>query len=166
MKNSWERYQDDAAAFFRSIGLSAEIEAAVQGVRGTHNVDVYVNGKVHGLELRWVVECKDWRVNVPKEKVLALLSIVQDIGADKGILVSEVGFQSGAIRVAKNTNPLLTSLADLQDDLKDHMLESVMSSLHWRLTRVSERCRVFMIFRQSMTMTSLKLLRRRQSSWL
>jgi len=139
MKPSWKTYQQQAAEFFTTIGLSAAVEEPVQGIRVKHKVDVFVTGKVHGLDLRWVVECKQWSSNVPKEKVLALLAIVQDIGADKGILLSEVGFQSGAIKAARSTNLLLTSIADLKEDLKESMLETIISSLHWRLTKVSTR---------------------------
>jgi restriction system protein len=109
MQPKWKTYQEQAAQFFTHLGLLAAIEERISGVRGEHNVDVLVTGKVHGLDLRWIVECKDWASNVPKEKVLALFAIVQDTGADKGILLSEVGFQSGAIKVSRNTNVLLTS---------------------------------------------------------
>jgi hypothetical protein len=53
---------------------------------------------------------------VPKEKVLALKSIVEDLGADRGIIVSEAGFQPGAEDAARGTNiTLVTSLADFAD---------------------------------------------------
>ena len=137
MESKWKAYQKDAAQFFANLGLSTAIEEPVSGVRGTHQIDVLVTGKVHGLSVRWVVECKHWASNVTKEKVLALLAVVQDIGADKGILLSEMGFQSGAIRMSKNTNLLLTSLADLREEIKATFAETVIASLHWRITKVS-----------------------------
>ena len=112
-KTDWRRYQDDAAGFFASIALKSEVDARVEGARGVHKIDVLVSGKIHGLSIRWVIECKDWSVSIPKEKVIALQGIVQDIGADRGILLSEVGFQSGAIRSSRNTNVTLTSLGRL-----------------------------------------------------
>ena len=54
--------------------------------------------------MTWVVEAKSWRSNVPKEKILALRSIVDDTGADRGFLISEKGFQSGAWEAAKKSN--------------------------------------------------------------
>jgi hypothetical protein len=139
MESKWITYQKDASQFFANLGLSTALEESVSGVRGKHKIDVLVTGKVHGLQIRWIVECKHWTSNVTKEKVLALLAIVQDIGADKGILLSEVGFQSGAIRVSKNTNLLLTSLADLREEIKDTFAETVIASLHWRITKVSDK---------------------------
>jgi hypothetical protein len=137
----WRQYQEDAAIVFRNLGLSAEVDKKVEGVRGTHDLDVYVSGKIYGLQVRWIVECKAWQSNIPKEKALALLAIVQDIGADKGILLSEIGFQSGAIKTARATNLILTSLADLEEQVESDFKESVLSKLSWRLELVKERLR-------------------------
>lgn len=50
-----------------------------------------------------------------KEEVLALKSILEDIGADRGIIVSENGFQSGAQDAARGTNiTLVTSLQEFE----------------------------------------------------
>lgn len=139
MQSNWKAYQQQAAQFFTGLGLSAAVEEQILGVRGKHKVDVFVTGRVHGLDLRWIIECKHWSSNVPKEKVLTLLAIVQDTGADKGILLSEVGFQSGAIRVSRNTNLLLTSLADLKEEIRGSLTETIISSLHWRLSKISKQ---------------------------
>ena len=64
-----------------------------------------------GFDVIWLVECKRWRRRVTKLHVLALREIVADVGADRGILLSEVGFQSGAVEAAKLTNVHVTSLA-------------------------------------------------------
>lgn len=119
---SWKKYQKDTAALFKSIGWNAEIEKDVDGARGTHEVDVFVTFKQHGIDCRWVVECKYWNSSVPKEKVLALQSVVDDIGADKGVLVSKKGFQSGAVKQAQKSNIFLTSL----DELEEYVLEKIL----------------------------------------
>jgi hypothetical protein len=68
-----------------------------------------------GFDVLWIVECKAWKRAVPKERVLALRSVVQDIGADRGLLMAESGYQSGALEAAANANVMLTSLADLKE---------------------------------------------------
>ena len=70
---------------------------------------------------------------------MALLAIVQDIGADKGILLSEVGFQSGAIMCIKGTNVILTSLGDLKEQVRDSIDEATIAGLHWRWKQVNDR---------------------------
>ena len=139
MQDSWKKYQDEAAAFFRSLGFEAKTEEVIEGVRGKHNIDVFVVGEVHAIPFSWVVECKRWQNNIPKEKVMALISIVQDVGANRGFLLSEVGFQSGAIRAAQKSNVTLTSIADLKNGAKESLLEVIAGNLHVRLTRLKNK---------------------------
>jgi hypothetical protein len=139
MTSAWKRYQNAAAAVFRRLGLKAEVERLIVGACGKHKVDVLVSGKFGGLNIKWVVECKAWRSNVSKEKVAALIAIVQDVGADKGVLVSEKGFQSGAILMARTKNVVLTSISDLSKQISADFAESIVARLEWRLNRVKER---------------------------
>src|SRR5688572_30087925 len=104
MAVDWKDYQEEAASFFRSIGLNASTDASVKGVRTSHNIDVLVKSVHAGFDITWIVECKHWKTRVSKLHVLALREIVQDIGADRGILLSEEGFQSGAVEAATLTN--------------------------------------------------------------
>jgi hypothetical protein len=131
----WQQYQEDAATFFRSLGLEAEVEAKVNGVRGEHNVDVKVKGNLHGVDFAWIVECKAWRSNIPKEKVMALAAIVEDAGADRGFLLSEVGFQSAAIQQAGKRNITLTSIQDLRQVANESAIDHALAKLAWRADR-------------------------------
>ncbi|HEY4760580.1 MAG TPA: restriction endonuclease [Thermoguttaceae bacterium] len=105
----WRDYQVAVAEFFRGQGCSAEVDKSVPGVRATHKVDVFVSFVRNGVVCRWVVECKLWNSRVRKEKVLTLKAIVEDVGADRGILFSESGFQSGALDAARKSNVTLVS---------------------------------------------------------
>lgn len=109
----WKDYQEEAADFFRSMGLEANTDVTVQGVRTTHDIDVLVKMHHFGFDVTWIVECKHWKTSVSKLHVLALREIVADTGADRGILLAEAGFQSGAVEAANLTNVQVTSLADL-----------------------------------------------------
>ncbi|EKO3971886.1 restriction endonuclease [Vibrio fluvialis] len=134
---SWKKYQADTAAIFNSIGWKAEIEKDIEGVRGTHEVDVFVTFKQHGIDCRWVIECKCWNSSVPKEKVLALQSIVDDIGADKGVLVSKEGFQSGAIKQSQKSNIFLTSLDELKELVEGEILSYKAENLEKKLVNLN-----------------------------
>ena len=137
----WREYQEEAASFFRKLGLAAKVEFALEGARGIHVVDVYVEGDFYGINFKWVVECKAWKSSIPKEKVMALASIIQDIGADRGFLLSETGFQSGAIRSAQKTNITLSSLEDLAEIAGKEAADTAMAGLHWRLQKARNRLR-------------------------
>lgn len=111
---AWRDYQEGAAAFFRSIGLSAETDKTIIGVRTSHDVDVLVKSQHYGFEITWIVECKQWKSPVSKLHVLGLREIVADVGADREILLSEAGFQRGAKEAASLTNVQVTSLAEMR----------------------------------------------------
>ncbi|MCN9538091.1 restriction endonuclease, partial [Klebsiella pneumoniae] len=113
MATTWEDYQEEAASFFRSLGLEATTNVRVNGIRTHHDIDVLVKSHHAGFDIIWLVECKHWKNPVSKLHVLALREIVTEIGADRGILLSESGFQSGAIEAANLTNVHITSLAEL-----------------------------------------------------
>jgi hypothetical protein len=114
MAKDWKEYQEEAADFFRGLGLDAETDVILEGVRTKHDIDVVVRSNHVGFDILWLVECKHWKTSVSKLHVLALRQIVNDIGADRGILLCEMGFQSGAIEAANLTNIRVTSLSDFQ----------------------------------------------------
>lgn len=57
----------------------------------------------------------------------------------KGFLLSEVGFQSGALRVSENTNITLTSIADLKESAQQSVQQAAAVTLHWRMTQVKQQ---------------------------
>lgn len=125
----WRDYQKETASFFFSLGYDATIEETLVGARGKHNVDVVVRFAKHHFQCLWVVECKLWSSNVPKEKVLALQTIIDDVGADKGIILSEKGFQSGCFACAQRSNVLLSSLSELRETHEDDLHHAFVDSL-------------------------------------
>lgn len=111
----WHEYQEQVAEVFRAAGCDATPDVLVKGVRASHKVDVRVIFEKHGIRCLWILECKYWNSRVTKEKVMALKSIVDDCGADRGLIVSKMGFQSGAIRASTKTNITLTSIEELRE---------------------------------------------------
>ena len=55
---NWQGYQRDAAQFFETLDMRAEIEAKLVGARSRHDVDVAVTFTAYGVEHTWLVECK------------------------------------------------------------------------------------------------------------
>jgi restriction system protein len=138
MAADWSAYQEEAAEFFRSLGLEATTNETIRGVRTDHDVDVVIRSRHAGFEITWIVECKHWKSRVSKLHVLGLREIVADTGADRGILLAENGFQSGAAEAAALTNVHLTSLAEARR-------ESSVEVFSMRLTELYDRveiCRI------------------------
>ena len=85
-EGGWRSYQKEAARFFRELGCIVETDASVQGARARHDIDVWVRFAHFGIQQAWVIECKLWKRRVHKEKILTVKSIVEDVGADRGVL--------------------------------------------------------------------------------
>ena len=139
MAISWKEYQEETASFFRSLGLDASTNVSVEGVRTTHDVDVLVKSHHVGFEITWLVECKHWKTRVSKLHVLALREIVADVGADRGIMLSEAGFQNGAIEAANLTNVQVTTLAEVSATAKNDIYSMRLRELYDRIEKCNDR---------------------------
>lgn len=139
MASNWNEYQEEAAAFFRSIGLDAETNVTMEGVRTRHAVDVVVRSHHVGFDVTWLVECKFWDTPVSKLHVLGLRTIVLELGADRGIVLSESGFQSGAHEAATLTNVHVTSLATLRTTATAEIYSMRMRDLYDRTKECRRR---------------------------
>lgn len=137
----WRDYQQATAEFFASLGYEATTDETVKGIRHKHNVDVVVRFSKHSFKCLWLIECKLWASPIPKEKVLAFQSIIEDVGADKGIILSEEGFQSGCFACANRTNILLSSLSELRQTHREDLHHAFVDSLLIELERASSRAR-------------------------
>ncbi|GAI37777.1 unnamed protein product, partial [marine sediment metagenome] len=89
-----------------------------------------------GYKTIWAIECKYWNTNVTKEKMLVLQQIIDDIGADKGVLISKKGFQSGAIRAVKKTNIILTNYEDLWSYINEEINLGALDNLSRRIAKL------------------------------
>ncbi len=127
--SSWSEYQELAAAAFADMGYAVTVDGGLQGARAVHRVDVTVRFSKWGINHLWIVECKYQRRRVTKSAVEALKSIVLDVGADRGILLSEAGFQPAALAAATKTSLSLLTLAELRlqatPDLQLHLLDQL-----------------------------------------
>jgi restriction system protein len=139
MAETWRDYQEQVAVFFRGLGLDAQTNVTVQGVRTKHDIDVFVKSHHVGFDVIWIIECKHWTSRVTKLHVLALREIVADIGADRGILLAEAGFQSGSVEAATLTNVHVTSLAQLRNTARAEIIAMRLRELHDRVDVCRER---------------------------
>lgn len=128
MARDWFDFQEKIAQHFRSLGVSAVTNETVRGIRTDHDIDIYATSKYLGTNIKWVIEAKYWNTKIPKEKVLALRTIVEDIGADKGFIISQVGFQSGAIEATENTNIQLYTFEELIFNTRNYIQSEILET--------------------------------------
>jgi hypothetical protein len=137
---AWEKYQHDTADLLREFGFATKVNDPLQGPNSVvHRVDVSARITVAGVPVLWIVECKLWNSRVPKEKVSALKDIVNDLAADRGLLMSEKWFQSGAINLAAAKNITLSNLDDLRSNAAGQLITSRVTRAELRLLRLIHR---------------------------
>ncbi len=141
----WEQYQYRTAELLSQLGFTTKVNDPLRASNGVvHRVDVSARMVVAGVSTLWVTECKLWNKAVTKEKVSALKDIVNDLGADRGLLMSEKGFQSGAIRLAATKNISLSSLDEVRANAADQLLAVRIETTQlwaWSIVRVLMRFR-------------------------
>lgn len=117
--SDWQQLQDWTAQILRECGWKAETEVAVKLVRGSAEIDVLATESVQGREYKALVECKNWRSRVPQAVVHAFRTVMSDVGANIGYIVSSAGFQEGAYEAAANTNVKLLTWTEFQEAFEE-----------------------------------------------
>jgi Restriction endonuclease len=79
---------------------SVERDVQVEGPDGSRQVDVLVHSRVGPLAIDTVIECKDYAGKVNVMAVDALHSKMQDLQANKAVLVARKGFSKTAAQKA------------------------------------------------------------------
>lgn len=75
-------------------------------------------------EIVYLCECKHWARAVPQSIVDGFRTVVQDYGANWGIIISLKGFQKGAYHSARNSNIKLLSWLEFQDLFEDRWIQN------------------------------------------
>lgn len=125
----WNDLQIKVSQIWSGIGLNTEIEKDIQTVRGKVNVDVLAVDQKHLPHSKYIAECKNWEHAVPKHVVHSVRTIVHDFGANSGYIVSKVGFQSGAIEAAGNTNVYLLDFNEFQEIFRTRYIDNMVDEL-------------------------------------
>lgn len=79
---------------------------------GIYQIDIYAEFTALNVKFRVITECKRYTNSIGREKIVVLADKVKSIGAQKGILISTSGFQSGAIKYAKEHGITLLQIFD------------------------------------------------------
>ena len=95
------------------VGVTVHHQRVYTGRVSKRNikVDVSFNYTIaDGADVLFLVECKCYNHLVPVDEVEEFHSKIDDIGAHKGIMVTTVGFQEGAIKTARGRGIALALL--------------------------------------------------------
>jgi hypothetical protein len=75
-------------------------------------IDLHFELDIVGFRILTLIECKYWNYKVQKRNVNDFRSVIGDVGAHKGIIVTKRGFDAGAISVAKKNGVGLYKLTE------------------------------------------------------
>src|ERR1041384_36841 len=128
--NTWRDLQNCVAQVFSEIGCRVVTDTKVALPRGSVELDVFVLDTMTVPHSNYVCECKNWERRVPKSVVHSFRTVISEIGANRGLLISRRGFQLGARDAAKFTNIDLLSWREFEDLMFDRWLEGVADKLN------------------------------------
>lgn len=101
----WKKFEKLVAGIHKMKERGAEVtfDDKIVGKRTgeERQIDVSVRFRHGYYGYLIAIECKDYKNRVSVDKVEAFRTKLEDIGADKGIMVSPCGFQKGAVKTAK-----------------------------------------------------------------
>jgi Restriction endonuclease len=120
----WRDLQKKVADTLSEIGYECEMEKDIQTAREIINIDVFAINKTKIPQSKILCECKHWNSAIPKTIVHSFRTAVTDFGANYGIIISKVGFQSGTYEAIKNTNILLFDWNEFQEYFKIDWIKS------------------------------------------
>lgn len=104
LPQDWRDLQSGVQRIFRSVGLSAYVEADLKTPRGSVNVDVMAVDVRSVDKIRYIVECKNWRSSIPQSVVHSFTTVMHETGANIGFIISKHGLQHGARQYTQNTS--------------------------------------------------------------
>ena len=100
------------AAGEKLMSYQSEHLATVAGTDGEYVIDIVARFSALGADFTALVECKHEKRKVERQDVQILHAKVQSVGAQKGMLFSVSGFQSGALEYALAHGIATVQLAD------------------------------------------------------
>lgn len=113
--SDWRELQREAGLILSQCGFTVEVEKKLRTVRGNVELDVYAEETVRGRKYSIACECKHWKSNVPQSVIHSFRTVVSDVGANIGYVISLKGFQSGSFDASELTNLKLVSWKEFQE---------------------------------------------------
>jgi len=102
--STWQDLQINVNRILNEIGLQSEIGKVVETPRGNVEIDVYAIDTNSVDQIKYIVECKNWKAKIPQSVVHAFTTVMHETGGNIGFIISQTGFQTGAEGYTKNTN--------------------------------------------------------------
>lgn len=127
---NWRELEIKVTEIFSQCGFKADNNVEIKTVRGTVNVDVLAIDNNITPNTTILIECKYWNTNIPQTVIHSFRTIVNDYGANHGLIISRNGFQSGSYEAVKNTNIKLLSWNEFLEMFELRWLQNSVKQIH------------------------------------
>jgi Restriction endonuclease len=121
-----------------------EHDVKLAGKDGLRQIDVLIRAQVSSLSILTIVECKDENKNLDVQYVDALHSKMQDVNANKAVLVARKGFSKTAIQKAKRVGITLCTAMEAKSALWNVGFQVPVVVTHIAPKKLDPRFRVFL----------------------
>ena len=100
----WRLLQHGVARIFSELGLRTVEAKNMDTPRGQVELDVHAIDEQSVDQISYVVECKNWEARIPQTVVHSFTTVMHEVGANIGYIISRYGLQPGAEAYTANTN--------------------------------------------------------------
>ena len=129
MSDSYEKglkLEELVTFIFKNKGYNAKHNVKLTGRSGVkHQIDVFAEYKAPLHVSKIIVECKSYDKPIDKDIVMKLIHEVEDLGVDRGILVTTSYFTPDAVSTAEQYNVDLWDGIKLKELLKEQPIEKI-----------------------------------------
>jgi hypothetical protein len=138
-KLTQEIYQT-ISAFDGIQNVDIKHNVKIEGKSGCkHQIDVYWEFEFMGETHRVAIECKNYSKEVSVGRVRDFFGVLYDIGDIKGIFVTKVGYQSGAIKYSDYYNISLKELRFPTEKDWEGRIKDIIINIHAFTTNIKKR---------------------------
>jgi len=137
MKNTGKDYESLVEQVFVQLmeqdsvkNISVERNKTLQGKTTTHEIDVFWEFIVGGIQYSTIIQAKDWTQKVPQGEMLKLKGILDDLPSQpRAVFVTKTGYQSGAIDVAKANGIILYEFREPTDNDWEGRIKTIVITM-------------------------------------
>ncbi len=122
---SWKLYEHKVLERFRELYPNSEIQynTSIKGIKSgrSRQIDTLLINQVGNTEVKTVIDSKCFSKKISITTVESFIGFLSDVGADRGIMVTEVGYSKAAKKRAENEESEIELKILTLDELPDFL---------------------------------------------
>jgi hypothetical protein len=172
---NWETYEnivfENCKRYFREATIEKNIKITGRYSNRKRQIDILITQYIAGNKIAIIVDCKFYKKKIDVKQVESFIAMMDDVAADKGLMVTEKGYTKSAINRAYNNPRYLEldiyTLAEVKSRFhseiaipfsgKNYVL--IMAPFGWIVDGTSRPGSVCMLYQRGLTMEEAAIRR-------